>query len=415
MVTYAQLRDARPDLWQTAADDLLAAAKQSERTAENIHANGIRPLEDSWADATGNLARGTLVTVANRMVNAGVLARGATSALDALQDALSIAQRQLHSAVADAQVHGFVVGENGRLDFAPGTLVDAMTIISMMNLQRLIDDAVEAATQADEACVTAFTAVDVDPDSVTLDDARERQSTAVHQALLEMRNLLPDGLGPLQVEQWWRSLTPQQQHDLMRAVPVELADLDGIPESVKQQLGDDGRGYSPLAAVRWALGNYANEDIDIFGNNCANFASHALLEAGLGEKGWNTLQDDAWGRSLAGDWHIPWISGKSHTETWYNSDLQRQFFLDNGGSQIQPQDARPGDIVYFNYADGEGGNPDGVSHHTAVVTAVLPDGEILYTQHTPGAANQSLQDRLPVGEQHEGRQGISIVRPKETW
>ena len=143
----------------------------------------------------------------------------------------------------------------------------------------------------------------------------------------------------------------------------------------------------------------------IFSNNCANFASHALLEAGLQEKGWNTLQDDAWGRSLAGDWHVPWISGVSHTETWYNSDLQRQFFLDNGGSQIQPQDARPGDIVYFDWADGEGGNPDGVSHHTAVITAVLPDGEILYTQHTPGRVNQSLQDRLPVASSMRAGRG----------
>lgn len=33
VVTFAQLRDAQPELWQTAADDLLAAAKQSERTA----------------------------------------------------------------------------------------------------------------------------------------------------------------------------------------------------------------------------------------------------------------------------------------------------------------------------------------------------------------------------------------------
>jgi hypothetical protein len=46
---------------------------------------------------------------------------------------------------------------------------------------------------------------------------------------------------------------------------------------------------------------------------------------------------------------------------------------------------------------------------------VLPDGQVLYTQHTPGAANYSVQDRLPMIEQGEGAQTITIVRPKETW
>lgn len=61
MVTFAQLRDAQPALWRTAADDLLAVAKQSERTAGNIHANGAKKLEEHWPDHTGTLARNVLV------------------------------------------------------------------------------------------------------------------------------------------------------------------------------------------------------------------------------------------------------------------------------------------------------------------------------------------------------------------
>ncbi|GAA3699772.1 hypothetical protein [Gordonia hankookensis] len=77
------------------------------------------------------------------------------------------------------------------------------------------------------------------------------------------------------------------------------------------------------------------------------------------------------------------------------------------------QCAMPGDVVYFNYAQPHASGD--VSHHTAVVTGVLPDGQILYTQHTPGAANLSVQDRLPMIEQSEGQQSITIVRPSETW
>ncbi|MCG5432529.1 hypothetical protein LV457_09520 [Mycobacterium sp. MYCO198283] len=56
---------------------------------------------------------------------------------------------------------------------------------------------------------------------------------------------------------------------------------------------------------------------------------------------------------------------------------------------------------------GEGG--------TAVVTAVLPDGEVLYTQHTPAAINLDVQDRLPIIEQGEGAQTVTVVRPQQTW
>lgn len=80
MVTFSDMRDAQPALWETAADDILNASKQAERTADNIHANGVAPLRDDWPDHTGALARAALVGCADRMTNAGVLARGVSTA-----------------------------------------------------------------------------------------------------------------------------------------------------------------------------------------------------------------------------------------------------------------------------------------------------------------------------------------------
>lgn len=71
---------------------------------------------------------------------------------------------------------------------------------------------------------------------------------------------------------------------------------------------------------------------------------------------------------------------------------------------------KPGQAMSYSHPTG-----DDVSHHTAVVTAVLPDGQVLYTQHTPGAVDQSLQDRLPMISQGEGQQTPVIVRPEESW
>ncbi|MDL9947997.1 amidase domain-containing protein [Gordonia sp. ABSL11-1] len=418
MVTYAQLRDARPNLWETAADDVLGISKQAERTADNIHANGVAPLADEWPDHTGTAARETLVSCAKRMTNAGVLARGVATALDTLEDSVGIAQRALSAASTFATSRNLTIDDAGRVSVPDSTPTDQFDQATRWRdeAQSMIDDAVEAATQADQSCVDAIIACSADPDNVSTEQARESQATAVRAALKEVRNQLPDGQTPAEVERWWASLTPEQQQQLRRAIPVELHDLDGIPASVKRELTDTGRGYDPVKTVRWALANAENEDIDIFGNNCANFVSHSLDAGGLGEKldGWGTLDDDNWGRSAAGegDW-IPGIEGKTHTKSWYNSDAQREFFLEHGGEQVTPQQARPGDVVYFNYAQPHASGDH--SHHAAVVTGVLPDGQILYTQHTPGAANLSVQDRLPMIEQGEGDQTITIVRPKESW
>ncbi|MBY8857667.1 amidase domain-containing protein [Nocardia sp. CA2R105] len=413
------MRDAKPALWRDAADDLLALAEQAERTAGNIHANGIKELESSWADHTGSIARETLVKIAHRVVNVSILTRGAVTALRALQDAIVIAQRELHAAVDFADRAGLVVDDGGRVGFPAGAVRDPLLLIDLMNTQRMIANALEGAGLADQACLDALVQVTVDPDAISKEEAQARQSDAVSKALQELRDQLPDGSDPAQVKQWWRALTPQQQRDLMRALPVELYNLAGIPESVKKQLADEGRGYNSVKAVQWALANADNDDIDVFDNNCANFTSHALRGGGLKDKmdfwSWGTLDSDNWGTSTAGDLNTSVGAGVTHTKSWYNADAQRKFLLDHGGSRVSLAQAKPGDIAYFNYADGSGGSPDGTSHHAAVVTAVLPDGEVLYTQHSPDASNLSLQDRMPAVETAEGRQDLTIVRPKQTW
>jgi hypothetical protein len=238
-----------------------------------------------------------------------------------------------------------------------------------------------------------------------------------------MRNQLPDGLTSQQQTEWWNALTPEQQQDFMKAVPLDLYHLQGIPASVKTQLEAGDRGYNAMQSLRYARDHWNDTSGDIFQNNCAHLVSQALHAGGLGYQGNTTLDDNGWGRSKKGEWEWnspdlpgPEIEGLSHTDSWFNAEAQEEFFLRNGGESVGVADARPGDIVYFDYADGAGvGEPDGQAHHAAVVTGVLPEGEILYTQHTPGAENSSLQGRLPNTEQVEGEQQIIVVRPRRTW
>lgn len=425
MVSFADLRSAQPALWHEAALDLRTASTLHDDTCDEIHANGVRKLEDNWFDALGDLAKGELVALADKFRSAGLLDGGAASALDTLQDAVAIAKRECDQAVESALNRGMSVSADGRVTLPADTTGLDVELLEFYrdDAQRMIDDAVEAATQADEAGRSALTDLKVDPDTTTPNRALELQADAVHDALSMMRNQLPDGLTPQQQAQWWNALTPEQQQDFMKAVPLDLYNLQGIPASVKTQLEATDQGYNAMQALQYARDHWNDTSGDIFANNCAHFVSQALHAGGLGYKGTTTFDDNGWGRSKTGEWQWnspdlrgPEIEGLSHTESWFNADAQEEFFLRNGGEQVGIEGARPGDIVYFDYADGAGvGEVDGQAHHAALVTGVLPDGEILYTQHTPGAENSSLQGRLPNTEQSDGEQQIVVVRPRQTW
>ena len=73
--------------------------------------------------------------------------------------------------------------------------------------------------------------------------------------------------------------------------------------------------------------------------------------------------------------------------------------------------AQPGDVIYWMHTTDGNGHAIGEEHHAAVVTRVLPNGDILYTQHSNSAVDLSLDGRLAVNN-HGGDQDIQIVRVK---
>jgi hypothetical protein len=253
------------------------------------------------------------------------------------------------------------------------------------------------------------------------------QSASENQLDL-LRESLPIGKDPATVAAWWNALTPEQQAAYARAVPVDLHDLQGIPEEVKQQLRA-GDGYDPVAAVRWAQDNWNNGAIDAFGNNCANFVSHALLNGGLDQKldpgqippgplvpgaapgpGSHVLNPDSWGYVPTTGVDAFDARNGSYSESWRLVQKQQDFLMSHGGQEVPAAQARPGDVIYFSEAA-----TGGVPYHAAVVTSVTPDGDVHYTQHTHDLRNASLNGRLPYAAIDGGDQEVTIVRPKQTW
>jgi hypothetical protein len=62
-----------------------------------------------------------------------------------------------------------------------------------------------------------------------------------------------------------------------------------------------------------------------------------------------------------------------------------------------------------------GANDQGQTDHVAIVTAVTPDGDIKYTQHSDQHKNVSWNDHEAVVGRDEGDQQIVIVRVKSNW
>lgn len=417
MVSFADLRDAKPALWKTAADDWVNMAVEAEQAANDIYDQGASALHKHWTDEVGQRAAQKLKELANSYQVAGATIRGVVSTLDGLGESVESLQRSLQAAVDYAQRYGLVVGPDGHVSQQPGVLCfEDMPKIDEANL--LIQEALESATRIDDEAGMELDRLAAAVANTDLDRAlNEIQQSASENQVELMREALPIGENPRTVAAWWNSLTPQQQAEFERAVPVELYDLNGIPGDVKKRMeGSDG--YNRIEMIRWAQQNVNNKDIDIFENNCANFVSHALDHAGLDEKmdfWWGTLSANSWGRGGQTGWDDLDSVDYSHSASWTQSEAQRNFFLKHGGQEVPAGQAQPGDVIYWEQAGPNGPIDPGKVHHAAVVTSVMPDGNIHYTQHTSSRLNASLDGRLPANEVHEGDQRVVIVRPKQTW
>ena len=445
MVSFAELRHAKPSSWVTAAADMKCVGQQSQRVADDIHANGVMPLTDSWPDHVGALAARTLRSVAGRAEASAILARSSVDPLDTLAHAVKIAQDELENAISFAEHHRLKVDGNGVISLPSDVSeADRPTLLAIMAQARaLIDDAVEAATQADGICTSALTEANrQESQSIgdiaaakTDDDVKSAADKAKHdaehvqyqnsqRALDEIRDTIPDGLTPTEVAQWWNGLTQDEQHDLKCACPVELYDLDGIPESVKTELDRPENGYSAIDVIRYAKEHANDTSIDVYPNNCANFVSHALHEGGIPYKFSSPFElvrwdQDGWGATVGGEMNLPFVGGIDHTRSWGFAPSQRDFFVEHGAQMMGAGDVRPGDVAYWEYTQSgeiEGGpRTPGEIHHTAIVTGVLPDGEILYTQHTDSGMNRPLYGHLPQVAEESGRQRMEFMRPVRTW
>ncbi|MGW7245987.1 amidase domain-containing protein [Streptomyces decoyicus] len=418
MVTYSELISAHPRKWKEAADDWAALAKYALNAANDVREQGAKPLADNWADEVGASAAGDFIKLANQLESAYDLLLSVKMVMEGMHTSLDTAMSTACQITDLSRAHDLPVGDDGMPLECPAPNAAADKQQAYNDIVALREQALRQATEADEKTAAelyrlAGTVGISDPDK-----ALKEQNRASH---VEMDMLAADipkaNTDPAAVRAWWNGLSEKQQYDMMRAEPVKLAHLDGIPESAKREMrGTDGK-FDRVKMVEYALDNWNKKDPIQFDNNCTNFVSQALDHAGMQKKidPWSGARgDDTWGNT--GGIGIDSIDASLYySKTWAGAENQQNFMLKHGGEEVPRSQARPGDIIYYEQQGPDAESERGNTHHAAVVTAVMPDGEVKYTQHQDSYQNVSLPGRLPATEKAEGQQRIRIVRPHPDW
>jgi hypothetical protein len=416
MVTYAGIRNARPEQWQDAADDYAALSAYVDQAAKAVRGDSAAKVDAHWADSTGKAAAARLYALSDKLDSAYDILCGVKMVLVGMHTTLQTAQATLDEVVRLAGEYGITLDENGQIAVA------ATPEYIVSEIAALRGQAIDQVTEADKAARAELArlraAVGVTDPSKALD----LQTQASHTEMDELAGSIPTGQNAATVKAWWGGLTPQEQHDLMLAEPVALTNLDGVPEDVKAQMrGTDGK-FDRVKMVDYALRNWNKKDPMDFGNNCTNFVSEALSHAGMQQKKgtWTgVMGDDDWGKESGIG--IPFSWGRAldkklyYSHTWAGAENQQNFMLRHGGEDVDITDVRPGDIIYYEQQGPSTSIDPGTTHHAAIVTAVMPDGEIKYTQHSDPYENVSLQGRLPHETEAEGQQNVRFVRPHPDW
>ncbi|UJW31081.1 amidase domain-containing protein [Saccharothrix sp. AJ9571] len=417
MVTYQQLKAAKPATFAAAADDWLKLAKEAETAAENLYERGGNALGEQWSDTLGEKAGGLCRKIAQDFQAAGMAIRGVVTTLDSLATALAAAKRNLESAVAFATEGGFEVDGDGKVTVPSGS-TDPKAEERAKRAGWLIRDAVNDATKIDEDAAASLKRL-IQPASITKlmtqdelskDILNDEVKKAGHTGLAMLRQTMPLNADARTQAEWWKSLSQDQRNQYLSAAPVQLHDMPGIPEEVKKNLvGTDG--LNRIEMIRWAEKHGESGYSDVPGmENCTNFVSYAMNEGGMvphdktGDKGWNQDHQGLPKLPFAGP-----LDQYRQGDAWAAAQNHHDYMVKNGGESVSVPDARPGDLLYMR-------DEKGVIHHASVITAVTPDGEILYTQHNSNHTNIGLNHRLSHNETRTGGGDVPlVVRPHPNW
>ncbi|WP_203739172.1 amidase domain-containing protein [Actinoplanes cyaneus] len=410
----AQLRELDVAAWHNGASEWKARYTNLLSTVHDLHDNVDPQLSaGAWTGPAGEAALGHLRGLTTGLEIDALECQAVSLVLSGLTHAFRISQNSLRSALGAARSQGFPVGEDGVVGMPDTAMArhDPEYAESCRDqralLQKLLQQAVDAATVADQLAYVMLDQLSQQTFRTDVDAALNEDVGMASKLEIDLIAATVPAGGPDAVAAWWAGLPPEDQQTLRMAAPWALENLNGIPADVRAALHGTGT-YDRAGAAKWAIGHWndAEASYDIFENNCTNFVSATLAEAGMKEQGGYWSGDSWWEGPQTGNKFID-VHGGSRSASWAQAPESYEFWS-NHGTEVTTDQAEPGDIIYWE-TPGAGGGPGDV-HHSAMVTAVV-DGDIRYTQHNIDQVNASLGARGPIGALDGGHDVVHVVRP----
>ncbi len=222
--------EAAATAWRRLAD-------HCEEARQRHRATITAPLSPAhWQGAEADLGRQELLRTEQRLGRVRTEAAAVAGTLDTVHEQLTLARRELRSAVGAAERGGFRVDDDGLVavpSAAPGPLPEPRGA----ELARCRAELAKAVTRAEAAS---------EEGSRTLARlggellGRPRQFGTSEESCATARtdagplgSAPPEHRGPAENRAWWEALTPDQQLNCLALHPEQVGALDGVPSAVR--------------------------------------------------------------------------------------------------------------------------------------------------------------------------------------
>jgi Alpha/beta hydrolase len=242
-VTLAQLLSASSGSFDAAAQAWRALSDDLDRAGEDL-VRGTQDLEHAWPRGAASQSAYTATAAARgQLSDAYNPARRIYQALDRHASTLASLRARAESHIDGARRGGFTV------DVATGAIIppEAKTDLAADSLERR---ALQIAHELSELVAQAQALDDSTANAINV-NLPDRATGFGQQALppISRDDLLAQrGRSPQDVNAWWKSLTPEQQQQLIRDHPDLVGSLNGVP-----CLDRDQANRAVLLADRTAL------------------------------------------------------------------------------------------------------------------------------------------------------------------
>ncbi|MGH8795033.1 MAG: alpha/beta hydrolase, partial [Stackebrandtia sp.] len=293
MVTYEELRDAKPETLRTLADDWGKVVTEFDDASEQLGVNVTAPLQGGEyegrsidaafgrsADLCGHVDAGVAEATGMQRV-VGELAEG----IEDIRGRL----RSLESAIRQAP--GMTIQDDGKVVYtvSDSRLADKTgfdeCVDAASEYSNQIRDLVDEADALDKEILDKLPFVAGEEGDVAFNaDAAAALDSLDLQVDVEA---IPDGEGdsPAGVKQWWDSLSRAEQLAYLRAAPETLGGLDGIPA-----LDRDQANRAVLSQLTGDIG------LEIYRSDPERYEAHPeqlldAVELQLKARGLDVLQD----------------------------------------------------------------------------------------------------------------------------